>query len=201
MSGPPHVVLEPLQELATPRARLRAPVLEDAHALLALYGDPEVMRYVGQDPTPGVAAMREKLVRDLEAQHRGESARWVLTFPGQLQAVGYLGLFQWSQRERRAELGYLLAKAHWSQGLMREVLPHVVHFGFTVMRLHRIEARVDPRNTGSVRLLQRLGFRQEGLLRDAALSQGAYCDTVLMGLLEDEWGAARPPSPSGRGPG
>jgi [ribosomal protein S5]-alanine N-acetyltransferase len=189
MPGIPHVVLEPLQELATPRTRLRAPVLEDAYALLSLYGDAEVMRYVGQDPLPSVAVMREKLARDLEAQRRGESARWVLTLPGQLQGVGYLGLFQWSQRERRAELGYLLAKPCWGQGLMREVLPHVVHFGFTVMRLHRVEARVDPRNAGSVRLLQGLGFRHEGLLRDAALSEGTYCDTALMGLLEDEWGA------------
>ncbi|HET9449902.1 MAG TPA: GNAT family N-acetyltransferase [Aggregicoccus sp.] len=193
MSGPSHVVLEPLQQLATPRTLLRAPVLEDASALLALYGDPEVMRYVGQDPLQNVAQLREKLVRDLEAQRRGESARWVITLAGQPQAVGYLGLFQWSQRERRAELGYLLAKPWWGRGLMKEVLPHVVHFGFTVMRLHRMEARVDPRNTGSVRLLQHLGFRQEGLLRDAALSEGQYCDTALLGLLEDEWGAARAP--------
>ena len=197
MSGLPPIVLEPLQELATPRTRLRAPVLEDAHALLSLYGDPEVMRYVGQDVSPGVAHLREKLTRDLDAQRRGESARWVMTFPGQLQGVGYLGLFQWSQRERRAELGYLLSRPLWGQGLMKEVLPHVVHFGFTTMRLHRIEARVDPRNTGSVRLLRGLGFRQEGLLRDAALSEGRYCDTALMGLLEDEWGAARPPGDAG----
>lgn len=184
--SPPPVVLEPLPELSTPRAHLRAPVLEDAHALLALYGDPEVMRYVGQDPSPGLPAMREKLTRDLESQHRGESARWVVTFPGLLQGVGYLGLFQWSQRERRAELGYLLAKPYWGQGLMKEVLPVVVRFGFEVMRLHRVEARVDPRNAGSVRLLQGLGFRQEGLLRDAALSEGAYCDTLLMGLLQTD---------------
>ena len=144
------------------------------------------MRYVGQDPSSGLPAMRDKLARDLDAQRRGESARWVVTFPGLLQGVGYLGLFQWSQRERRAELGYLLAKPYWGQGLMKEVLPEVVRFGFEVMHLHRIEARVDPRNVGSVRLLQGLGFRQEGLLRDAALSEGAFCDTALMGLLESD---------------
>ncbi|MBF5045383.1 GNAT family N-acetyltransferase [Aggregicoccus sp. 17bor-14] len=183
----PHVVLEPLPELSTPRLRLRAPVLEDAHALLAIYGDPEAMRYAGQDPSQGVAQLREKLTRDLDTQRRGESARWSVTLPGQLHAVGYLGFFQWSQRERRAELGYMLAKPYWGQGLMKEALPHVVRFGFGVMRLHRMEARVDPRNTASMRLLQGLGFRQEGLLRDSALSEGAYCDTAVLGLLESEW--------------
>lgn len=180
-------------ELSTARTRLRLPTLEDAEALFVLYGDPEVMRYSGQEPHQSVAQSREKLARDLDAVQRGEAARWVIARKDAPGLIGNVALFHWSQRDRRAELGYMLHPGQWGQGLMKEVLPEVVRFGLEALRLNRVEAQVDPANTASLRLLEGLGFKREGLLRENSLGpDGRYCDTVLLGLLAREAPTGRP---------
>jgi RimJ/RimL family protein N-acetyltransferase len=63
----------------------------------------------------------------------------------------------------------------------------VVAFGFETLNLHRIEADVDPRNERSLRLLERLGFRREGHLRERYCINGERQDAVMMGLLRAEW--------------
>jgi ribosomal-protein-alanine N-acetyltransferase len=176
----------PTPELTTARLRLRAPTLEDAEALFGIYGDPEAMRYVGREPMTSPEEMREKLTRDLEAEQRGEAVRWACTLRGEQRAIGFLALFHWSQRDRRAELGYVLARSHWGQSVMKEVLPVVVRYGFEVMKLHRIEARIDPENTASLKLAEGLGFQREGLLRDENFSGGRFRSTLCLGLLEHE---------------
>jgi RimJ/RimL family protein N-acetyltransferase len=179
-------VLAPTPELTTARLRLRAPTLEDAEALFAIYGDPEAMRYIPRDPMTNPEEMREKLTRDLQGEQRGEAVSWACTPHGEQRAIGYVALFHWSQRDRRAELGYVLARSHWGQSLMKEALPLVVRFGFEVMKLHRIEARIDPENTASLRLAEGLGFKREGLLREDCIVGGRFRDTVSLGLLEHE---------------
>lgn len=177
----------PLPELTTPRLRLRAPTLDDTAALFTMYGNAEVMRYSGRAPHAHVDEIREKLTSDIEAMQRGESVRWVMMPLGTPEVIGTLGLFHWSKNDRRAEIGYLLHPSHWGRGLMKEILPSVVRFGFEVMRLHRVDAQVDPENVASLRVLENLGFRREGLLRESTFSNGRYSDTVVLGLLEQDW--------------
>lgn len=179
----------PLPELTTPRLRLRAPTLADAEPLFAFYRDPQVMRYAGRDPHTHVDEIREKLMRDLETMNRGEAARWIMTPLDDTQVIGSVGLFHWSQNDRRAEIGYVLAPSHWGRALMKEVLPSIVRFAFEVMQLHRIDAQVDPENVASLRLLEGLGFKREGLLRESSFSFGRFSDTVILALLEQEWRA------------
>lgn len=177
----------PLPEQTTARLRLRAPTLADAEFLFAMYRDPQVMRYSGRAPHAHVEEIHEKLTRDIEAMQRGESVRWAMTPLGEPQVIGTLGLFHWSQGDRRAEIGYLLAPSHWGLALMKEALPLVVRFGFEVMGLHRIDAQVDPENIASLRLLEGLGFKHEGVLRESTFSYGRFSDTAMLGLLEQEW--------------
>jgi ribosomal-protein-alanine N-acetyltransferase len=70
---------------------------------------------------------------------------------------------------------------------MSEVLPEVIRYGFTTMKLHRIEAMVGPNNGASLRLMQKFGFRHEGHLKAHYLRNGIYEDSVVFGLLRSEW--------------
>jgi RimJ/RimL family protein N-acetyltransferase len=70
---------------------------------------------------------------------------------------------------------------------MSEALRLLVDFAFGSLGLHRLEADVDPRNGPSLRLLERLGFRREGLLRERYHAQGEIQDSVILGLLAPEW--------------
>ncbi|MGF6919962.1 RimJ/RimL family protein N-acetyltransferase [Paraburkholderia sp. 40] len=85
---------------------------------------------------------------------------------------------------RRAEIGFSLKRKHWGNGFMREAASAIIEHGFGTLNLHRIEADIDPRNSASARLLERLGFIREGLLRDRWIVGDEVSDSALYGLLE-----------------
>jgi ribosomal-protein-alanine N-acetyltransferase len=87
------------------------------------------------------------------------------------------------ERGRRAEVGYDLGRVHWGRGVMDEVLPVVLAFGFGVFGLRRIEAMVTPGNARSCALLERHGFRREGLLRDHGYWKERFWDQILYARL------------------
>lgn len=174
-------------ELETERFRLRQPRLEDAPELAAIYDHPEVARYLPSGAAGGVQRMREKLARDLESALRGEGFRWALCARGEDVALGSVGLFNWSSRDRHAEVGYVLGMPLWGQGVMKALMPTLLHFGFARMGLHRIEARLDPRNGASMRVLTRAGFQHEALLRENCAGPEGFADTAVVSLLEGEW--------------
>jgi RimJ/RimL family protein N-acetyltransferase len=101
--------------------------------------------------------------------------------------VGSCTLANIDRRHRRAELGFALARAFWGRGLMLEALPALIQFAFGHLDLHRIEADTDPRNTASMRVLERLGFQREGLLRERYFQLGEAQDAVVYGLLRRDW--------------
>lgn len=109
------------------------------------------------------------------------------------RVIGTCTLYHLDRRNRRAEIGFALAREHWGRGLMQEALVALLGYAFDTLTLHRIEADVDPRNAASLRLLERLGFVREGFLRERWLVGGAVQDSVILGLLRLEWSEGRPP--------
>lgn len=112
--------------------------------------------------------------------------------------VGTVTLASIDRNNRRAEIGFMLARDVWRQGYMTEALSAALDYAFGPLDLGRIEADVDPSNAASLRVLQRLGFAREGYLRERWRVGGGVQDTALLGLLRREWlgdrRAGRPPS-------
>jgi RimJ/RimL family protein N-acetyltransferase len=135
--------------------------------------------------------------RDLKAMAAGEYVRFGIERVADGQLLGQCTLFSWSASCRRAEIGYGLAAGAWGQGFMHEALQTLLDFGFGVMNLNRIEADIDPRNGASARSLARLGFRQEGHLRERWIVADEVSDSALYGLLR----ADRHAAPSSAHPG
>ncbi|HEX7029766.1 MAG TPA: GNAT family N-acetyltransferase, partial [Gammaproteobacteria bacterium] len=149
--------------LQSPRLRLRGLRDDDAGALLALYGDPEVMRYWSTAPWSGIEqayAHLQRVRRDMEAG----VLPWALADRASDALIGTVTLFRLDRDHRRAEIGYALASAHWGKGFAGEALRLALHYAFDTLRLERIEADTDPRNTPSRRMLEQLGFVLEGTL-------------------------------------
>jgi RimJ/RimL family protein N-acetyltransferase len=103
------------------------------------------------------------------------------------EVVGTCTLARIDRQHRRAELGYALGRAHWGSGLAAEAVGAVIRYAFESLDLHRLEADVDPRNGPSLRLLERFGFRSEGLLRERYHVAGEIQDAAIYGLLRSEW--------------
>jgi RimJ/RimL family protein N-acetyltransferase len=109
------------------------------------------------------------------------------------QAIGSCLLFRYDEGSARAELGYVLGRAHWGSGLMHEALRGVLQFAFTQAGIRRLEAEVNPANVASMRVLQALGFTQEGLARERWLGRdGLPYDIARFGMLQREFDPATP---------
>jgi RimJ/RimL family protein N-acetyltransferase len=105
------------------------------------------------------------------------------------QVIGTCTLFHLDPANAKAELGYGLGSAHWGKGYMTEALIALLDFAFASLKLRRLEADVDPRNENSLRILDKLGFQREGLLRERWNVAGEIQDTVFCGLLSKDWQA------------
>lgn len=181
--------------LETPRLVLRPFLVDDAEALFAIFSDPVVMRYMNRGPWDSIERAREMIARDAAALPAGEHVRLGMALAGGGTLIGMCNLFDFHWQCRRGQIGYCMGKAWWGQGYMHEALTGLIAYGFGTLDLNRIEADVDPRNEGSVRSLLRLGFRQEGLLRQRWIVEGEVSDSALFGLLKSEW-SGTPESPA-----
>jgi RimJ/RimL family protein N-acetyltransferase len=181
--------MSPFPEITLHTARLRIRTLldADAPALMAMYADPEVVRYWSHAPWTELAQVTQMLERDRQARADGMALRLGVEHVAEGRIIGSLSLFNLSPANRRGEIGYALARAYWGQGLMQEALAAFVGYLLGDFALHRLEADVDPRNLASVRSLERLGFQREGYLRERWIGLGELCDTALYGLLASDW--------------
>ncbi|HYG52862.1 MAG TPA: GNAT family protein, partial [Flavobacteriales bacterium] len=87
----------------------------------------------------------------------------------------------------RAELGYMLNKHFHGKGIMLEATAAVIHYGFEIMKLHSIEALINPENHKSAKILERSGFRKEAHFKENFFHNGVFEDTVIYGLLKAEY--------------
>lgn len=175
--------------LETARVRLRPYRLDDAEAMFELYSDPRVMRYWSFPPWTDLGQARDYLARAAAHAAQGIALPWAIADARSDALLGTATLHSLHRDQGRAELGYSLAPAHQGRGLAAEALRLALAHAFGPLGLRRVEADVDPRNAASCRLLERLGFRREGLLRERWRVNGETCDSALFGLLAREFDA------------
>ena len=176
-----------LPTLEAARVRLRWLTEEDVDALFAIFSDEAMMRYWSSTPMKERAEAGELLAR-IHAGFRDKSAfQWGVERKDDGGLLGTCTLFNMHRANMRAELGYCLHSAHWGKGYMGEALAALIGHAFHGLKLRRLEADVDPDNASSLRILDRMGFQREGLLRERWNVGGAIQDSVLLGLLAREW--------------
>jgi RimJ/RimL family protein N-acetyltransferase len=165
--------------LSTPRFTLRPVQQGDETALFPGFSDPATMHYWSRGPFADVDTFRDWL---LDREWGGRT--WVAV-DGAGDVVARLVASE--QRRRVAEIGYLVLPVHARQGIARECVAALVTHLFRGENYRRIFADTDPRNLASNRLLEALGFTREAHLRSAMETHIGWCDTLLWGLLDDEW--------------
>lgn len=173
----------------TARLVVRPVASADLPALLAVNGDDEVTRFLPYPSWRSLADGQAWFERMSILGARGESAQYVIVERHSGLAIGTCLLFRHEESSGRAEVGYVLGRRYWRHGYMTEALAGLVDNAFKVLALRRLEAEVDPQNIGSRRLLEKTGFTPEGLLRKRWVDKGVAHDTIIYGLLREEWRA------------
>jgi [ribosomal protein S5]-alanine N-acetyltransferase len=157
---------------------------EDAEALHEIRSDARVRERYGVEPVTSIEETR-KFVSDRIAKR--EAAIWVYTLKDSDRALGWCCFWNFDSSFTCAEIGYELHRDYWSKGITSEALPVVIGYGFTEMGLHRIEGLPLATNEPSIRVLTKLGFKNEGTFREKFYFRGRYIDQICLAILKDEW--------------
>jgi RimJ/RimL family protein N-acetyltransferase len=180
-----------LPTLDAPRVRLRWLTADDVDGLHDIFSDETMMRF-WSSPAMKQRAEAEALLAKVHQGFAEKSAfQWGIERKDDGRLLGTCTLFQVHAANQRAEIGYALASAYWKKGYMLEALTALLDYAFGPMKLRRLEADIDPRNGNSMRIVGKLGFRQEGLLRERWNVAGEIQDSAVLGLLAREWEARR----------
>lgn len=175
--------------LETERFLLRAATLDDVADMFGVMSDPRVTRYFGMLPMATPAEAQERVQAIQAAFQEQSGVRWAIADRAGGQLIGTCGFWRLIKPHDRAEIGYELAQHWWGQGVMTEALGAMLQFGFTRMGLHSVEAQIHPANNGSRRVLEKLGFMQEGYFRENYLDpvEARFTDTAVYSLLKERW--------------
>ena len=172
---------EPFPTLQTERLLLRQLNMDDTDDLFELRTNPDAMKHIGR-PIPKEVAEVEELIRnmnDLSAR-----IQWAVALKNESKVIGTIGYHIIDKNHHRAEIGYMLHPNYWNKGLMSEAIKVVVNFGFESIGLHSIEARIDPTNEPSSRILKKHGFVKEGYFKESYFFRGTFVDTEIFSLIK-----------------
>ncbi len=190
-------------ELKTERLLLRSFTMDDVDDVLEYVNDTEWAEYqVNIQQVPYTRQDVETLVEMFS-----EPSYWETGHPGlppfsngagllQILAIVFggrvIGEIALNQREDdlrndRVELAYTLSRRHWNKGLTTEAARAVMNWAFQTYSFNRLYAWCDPRNTGSWRVMEKLGMKHEGQLRSHLKEGGEFRDQLYYGILRDEW--------------
>ena len=168
------------------RVRLRQLSVPDLDDLHRVFSDATAMRYWSRPAFVDGAETREYLGAIDAGRERGDLLQWGIEHLAQARIIGTTTLFHIDRDQGRAEIGYILKSSHWGQGLANEALTALLQHARDQMGMRRIDADVDPRNSASLRCIERLGFVREGYARERWVVSGEVQDSVLLGLLTRE---------------
>lgn len=177
----------PLPVLDGTRIRLRGIEADDFDAFYALHSDPRVMRYWSFPAWTAREQARDYFASACGGRDASRLLCWAIAEREHDRLVGAVTLYDIHRTQGRAAVGYALASPWWGRGFAREALSCVLAHAFDDLGLRRVEADIDPRNDASCRLVERLGFMREGLLRERWHVADELCDTALYGLLAREF--------------
>ena len=173
------------ETIRTARLVLRRHAPGDEDELFRYGSDPDFSPFFPPRDRPYTRADAKELIERRQRLDWAKEPHWVIELDGRI--VGGFSL-RIDHANRRAEIAYEVERAQRSKGLATEASQAVIDAAFrTLPDLNRIVARVDGRNEASIRVMEKLGMRREGVFRQHRVWRGVLTDETHYGLLRDEW--------------
>jgi RimJ/RimL family protein N-acetyltransferase len=182
----------PWYPIHTPRLLIRDFVAEDAEDVNRYAADPEVVRFMDWGPnTPEETTAFLDRAREQQATWPRLDHGFAIELRETGQVIGSIGFHLRDLQSRTLEMGYCLRRDHWGRGLTSEAAAAMLEAAFGRLKLHRVFATCDVRNTGSYRVMEAVGMRREGEFRQDRIVKGALRDTYLYAILAEEFDRAQ----------
>ena len=168
---------------------LRPVKKSDISYFLKWFNDPEVIQYLGMY-LPMTEMAEEKYIEELGTIRARSDAAFVIEVieGASTKPIGNCGLHRINAKDHNAIFGIAIGeKDYWSKGYGTEAAQLLINYGFQQLNLHRISSSAWAFNERSIKLHKKVGFREEGRLRQAVFKNGQYHDQVEFGILREEW--------------
>ena len=176
----------PFPVIETERLILRRITNDDVNEIFELRSNPETMKYIPrplvktiEDALEHVAMIEEKIVTNV-------GINWGITLKDSSRLLGIIGYYRMQPENYRAEIGYMLLPDFHGKGIISEAIERLIAYGFDDLKLHSIEAVIDPENAASEKVLQKCGFVKEAHLKEAEFYEGKFLDKVIYSLLNSK---------------
>lgn len=173
----------PFQNLESERLLLRQITPDDVNEIFALRSNPETMKYIPRPlaTTKDDAMGHIKMIQDKIVSNEG--INWAITEKGNPKMIGIIGHYRIRWEHFRSEIGYMLLPEHQGKGIITEAIQLLVDYGFNEMKMHSLEAIIDPENTASARVLEKNNFVKEAHFKENEFYDGKFLDAVVYSLL------------------
>lgn len=176
------------QRIETDRLILRRYKIEDADAMYKNWAsDSEVTKFLTWQPHSSVDVSRS-IIEDWLKEYSDEKYyQWAIVLKDNgNEPIGGISVVHMNEDISMVHIGYCLGRAWWRRGIMSEALKAVTDFMFDTVEVNRVEARHDPRNPNSGKVMQKCGMKYEGTLRSADRNNQGICDACYYALLRSE---------------
>lgn len=168
--------------LETDRLWLRYATQEDAEAVFAVFSDPKVTQFHDLDTFTQLDEAVSLIERWARGFKSGYRIRWGIACKHDNYLIGSCG-FRWDKEANAAVVGYELASHFWRQGIMSEALYAILQYEFRHRGAELIFAQIMFENIASRRLLEKLGFQSQGILKEHGFWKGEYHDLEQLVLM------------------
>jgi len=179
--------------LESARLRLRPMELADEEAMFQYHSNPDVVRYIPWFPRDHeqVRASITKIMKATRLEIEGDYLNLAVTLKSTGRLIGQVSIEFTSDVNEGGEIGYVFNPEFGGQGYATEAIATIISHGFDLVGFHRVIARTDPRNIASIKVLERLGFRQEAHFISEEFIKGEWADTLIFAVLDSEWSELR----------
>jgi len=173
--------------IKTERLIIRLAEPKDAEAIFAYRSDFIENRYQGWFPE-SVEEVRNYICTMPKTIDVSDVCfQFAIIHADENRLIGDMGIIFTNHDGMQAEIGCTLYKTYQKNGYATEALGAMVDYLFIILKKHRIIASVDPRNTSSIRLIERLGFRKEAHFKESYYLRGEWVDDIIYAMLQTEW--------------
>ena len=180
-------IFKELPTLYTKSLMLRKITLEDAQDIFGYSKDPEVTRFVTWEPHKSIDDSINFLKSVIQRYENNEPSDWGIIYKENNKFIGTCGYVLWVPVHSLAEIAYALSREYWGKGLVTEAVKEVIKHGFEKMNLNRIYARCFVENIGSQKVLEKVGMKFEGILREQMFIKGTFRDMKIYSILRKEY--------------
>lgn len=173
----------PFPTIETERLILRRITNNDVDEVFELRSNPETMKYIPRPLAKTTEDALEHIVMIEDKIETNIGINWGISLKNSPKLLGIIGFYRMQPENYRAEIGYILLPEFHGKGIITEAVNRLITYGFDDLKLHSIEAVIDPENFASEKVLQKCGFVKEAHFKESEFYEGRFLDKVVYSLL------------------